>query len=174
MSYYHWASEPVTLQEIRYPQSGQPKPNGLWFDVDEGWNRWCKATQFRMETLRYRHTVSILDKTRVLFLRNGKDIDTFTKTYGHNVASRIRFLQNHEDQDTFTRNYGHDLFREIQKQFSSYIMWEDVAEKYGGIIVAPYSRAKSETYLWYYGWNCAGGCIWDTSILRLGRPFKHP
>ena len=172
MTYYHWASEPVILQEMSYPQSGQPKPNGFWFDVSGGWKRWCEAAEFRLDTFRYRHSVTILDRSKLLFLRNADSIDAFTSEYGQNLSGRIQFFQNPEERNAFAQNYGCDLFSEIQKQFSNYIMWENVAEKYGGIIIAPYSIERSRTYLWYYGWNCAGGCVWDTSILRLGKPRK--
>jgi len=170
MTYYHWASNPIELRGMSYPQSGHPKPNGLWFDINGSWKRWCEAVQFRLEDLRCRHTVTILDASRILFLRNEKEIDVFTRQYGKDISSHIQTLQSSEDLDAFARQYGSDLFSNIQGQFSNYIMWEEVAEKHSGIIIDPYSRARSQTYLWYYGWNCAGGCIWDTSVIRLGKP----
>jgi hypothetical protein len=173
MTYFHWALDPVKLRRMGYPQSGHPKPNGLWFDVDESWKRWCNSTQFRPENLRYRHTVTILDTSRILFLRRAKDIDAFTRKYGHNLSGHILLQQSTEANAAFTNQYGRDLFGEIQKQFSNYIMWEEVAEKHSGIIIDPYSRARSQTYLWYFGWNCAGGCIWDTRTIRLGKPIKQ-
>ena len=171
MTYYHWASNPVKLRGMSYPQSGHPKPNGLWFDVNGSWKRWCEAAQFHLEGLRYRHTVTIFDSSRILFLRKAKDIDLFTREYGHNLSGHIRPLQESEDIDAFARRYGRDLFGDILKQFSNYILWEEVAKKHSGIIVEPYSRARSREYLWYYGWNCAGGCIWDTGVIRLGKPY---
>jgi hypothetical protein len=173
MTYYHWASDPVKLYSTSYLQSGHPKPNGFWFDVNGSWKRWCEVAQFRLETLRYRHTVAILDTSRILFLRNAKDIDQFTREYGRNLSGHIQLLQSTKDIDAFTRQYGRDLFSDIRRQFSNYIMWGEVAEKHSGIIIHPYSRARSLTYLWYHGWNCAGGCIWDTSVIRLGKPFKR-
>jgi hypothetical protein len=170
MKYYHWSSDPIKLRKMSYLQSGQPKPNGLWFDVNEEWRRWCGAVQFRLETLRYRHTVTIFDTSRILFLQSAKDIDAFTRKYGRNLSCHIQLLQDAKDVDAFTRKYGRDLFGDIQRQFSEYIMWEEVAEKHSGIIIAPYSRARSQTYLWYYGWNCASGCIWETNVIRLGKP----
>ena len=172
MTYYHWASDPVRLHKMSYPQSGHPKPNGFWFDVNEEWRRWCETVQFRIENLQYRHTVTILDASRILFLRNAKDIDVFTRQYGHNLSGHIQLLQSAKDIDVFAGHYGRDLFGDIQKQFSNYIMWGEVAEKHSGIIIDPYSRARSRTYLWYYGLNCAGGCVWDTSVIRLGKPCK--
>jgi hypothetical protein len=170
MAYYHWSSDPVTLRGRSYPQSGHPKPNGLWFDVNGSWKRWCEAAQFRLENLRCRHTVTVLDTSQVLFLRTAKEIDLFTREYGHNLSGHIQPLQNSEDLHAFEHQFGSDLFGDILKGFSNYIMWEEVAVKYSGIIIHPYSRARSQTYLWYYGWNCAGGCIWDANAIRLGKP----
>ena len=172
VTYDHWASDPVKLRRMSYRQSGHPKPNGLWFDVNESWKRWCEAVEFRLENLRYRHRLTILDTSRILFLQSVKEIDAFTRKYGHNFSGHIQLLQTAKDNKMFAREYGSDLFGEIQRQFSNYIMWEDVAEKHSGIIIDPYSRARSQTYLWYYGWNCAGGCIWDTRVIRLGKPCE--
>lgn len=170
MTYYHWAPDPVTLRRRTYLQCGHPKPNGLWFDINESWKRWCTAAGFRLESLRYRQAVTILDASRIRFLRNARDIDVFTRTYGHNLSGHIRPLQSPKNITAFARQYGSDLFSDILGQFSNYILWEEVAEQHSGIVIDPYSRARSKTYLWYYGWNCAGGCIWDTSVIRLGRP----
>jgi hypothetical protein len=172
MKYYHWASHPVKLRKRSYPQSGHPKPNGLWFDVNGEWKRWCEDVEFRHDTLRYRHAVTILDTSRILFLRRAGDIDAFTDKYRRNLFGNIQLLQSTEENAEFAREYGSDLFGDIKQQFSNYIAWGEVAEKYSGIIVAPYSRSRSQTYLWYYGWNCASGCIWDTSVIRLGKPCK--
>jgi len=172
MAYYHWASDPVRLRRRRYPQEGHPKPNGLWFDVDGAWKRWCEAVAFGVENLRYRHTVRILDTSRILFLRSAKEIDAFTERYGHNLSGHIRPLRGAQDSDAFARAYGRDLFGEMQRQFSNYIMWGEVAAHHSGIVINPYSRSRSQTYLWYYGWNCPGGCVWDTRVIRLGKPCK--
>jgi hypothetical protein len=172
MDYYHWASKPVIFRRKRYLQSGQPKPNGLWFDVDGAWQRWCEATDFRLETFRYRHKVTVLDDSGIIYLRGAKDVDAFTRKYARNLAGNIRLLQSSGDNDAFARQYGRDLFADVLKQFSNYILWKEVAADYSGIIIAPYSRARSETYLWYYGWSCASGCIWDTRVIRLGKPRK--
>jgi hypothetical protein len=172
MKYYHWASNPVRLRKMNYPQSGHPKPNGLWFDADEDWKQWCETEQFRLEDLRYRHTVTVRDTSRILFLKSTEEIDAFTKKYGHNMSCNVQPLQNTEELNSFTHDYGQNFFDDIRKAFSNYILWEEVAGKYSGIIIYPYLQERSQTYLWYWGWNCAGGCIWDTTIIRLGKPCK--
>lgn len=171
MAYYHWASNPVELTQRSYPQRGHPKPNGFWFDVDGSWKRWCESIEFRLETLCYRHTVTLLDESKILFLNKAEDIDEFTGEYGQDLSGNFQCLQSPEEMDEFSQKYGQNLFNEILGQFSNYIMWGDVAEKYTGIIIDPYLQEKSETYLWYHGLNCAGGCIWDTDVIRLGKAY---
>jgi hypothetical protein len=172
MNYYHWSSDPVRLRKRNYPQSGHPKPNGLWFDVNADWKRWCEAAEFGSENLRYRHDVTILDASQILFLKSARQIDAFTRKFGQDVSCHIQPLQKAEALDSCANDYGQNFFNDIQKAFSNYIMWGEVAEKYSGIIINPYSRSRSQTYLWYWGWNCASGCVWDTSILRLSKPCK--
>lgn len=172
MTYYHWAREPVKLRRMDYVQSGFPKPNGLWFDADEDWKRWCESTDYELENLRYRHTVTVIDESRILCLKNARAIDTFTGKYRLSLSSGIQFLQSENERETFTNRYGRDIFSEIQAQFSNSISWPEVAAKYSGIVIVPFSRARSSTYLWYYGWYCASGCVWDTSVIRLGKPHK--
>ncbi len=45
------------------------------------------------------------------------------------------------------------------------IDWALVAAKYQGIIIAPYQWGHRLGMLWYYGWDCASGCIWDASAI---------
>ena len=45
--------------------------------------------------------------------------------------------------------------------------WSAVAEQYQGILITPYqwTRRLSMHCGWYYGWDCASGCIWDASAV---------
>lgn len=172
MVYRHWSARPVKLAGRTYPQSGHPKPNGFWFDVDDSWKRWCISVRFRINRLRYSHEVTILDPSRVLLLETAEEIDRFTRAYGHDLSSHIEPLQGPEEMRAFADQYGQDLFAGIRKHFSACILWGEVAQRHAGIIVAPYIPERSTAYLWYAGWNCAGGCVWDLSVIRLGR--AHP
>ena len=48
-----------------------------------------------------------------------------------------------------------------------YIDWPAVATDYPGLIIAPYqwSCRMSEFTRWYYGWDCASGCIWNADAI---------
>ena len=46
------------------------------------------------------------------------------------------------------------------------INWRAVAGDYAGLIITPYQWSRRlEPYSWYYGWDCASGCIWDPSAI---------
>jgi hypothetical protein len=48
------------------------------------------------------------------------------------------------------------------------IEWRKVAERFDGIIIAPYiwQRRLDLESSWYYSWDCASGCIWNASAVR--------
>lgn len=119
------------------------KPNGLWVSVDdvedESWPAWCRAEDFHTDHLTVRTRVSLHDDARILRLIGARDIDEFAKMFAKNDP-RYDF-----------NTYGLD--------------WHSVAVAYQGIIIAPYVFARRFTHLWYYGWDCASGCIWDASAI---------
>lgn len=143
--FYHWTKTPMKLVPRSYEQAITAKPNGLWFDVNEDWVRWCQDNQWGLDRLVFRHKVEITDWTRILKLCTADDLFRFTSEYQ-------------------SRDYS------IYQCYS--ICWPEVANTFSGIIIAPYiwdcrlnNRAR-----WYYGWDCASGCVWDVSIIRLSPP----
>lgn len=142
--YSHWSQEPVLLTKRTYTQTVSYKPCGFWFDVDKDWKRWCEGASFRMEHLTRRHPVDV-DIQRVLALRSGPALDDFTLQYG------VPYWPNDSPRD----------FR---------IHWPTVAQDYAGILIAPYCWERRLDLMWYYGWDCASGCIWDISAITLGEP----
>lgn len=46
------------------------------------------------------------------------------------------------------------------------VRWHAVAERWQGIIIAPYQwSCRLSAPSWYYTWDCASGCIWDSSAI---------
>jgi hypothetical protein len=122
------------------------KPHGFWVSVDEpdedgqawGWKQWCEAEQYEIQDLRYRHRVIVRDTERLLW-----------------IVGEAALLE-------FDREYGLDQPYPRWRQ----ILWGQVAEDYAGIVIAPYVWEQRLEMMWYYGWDCASGCIWDTSIIE--------
>ena len=125
------------------------KPAGLWFtDTTEyNWKWWCRAEKFRVHKLRV-VTEVVVDPTRLLFLRSANAIDRFTKEF--------------EDQKSFP----------FMRRWN--IDWPRVAEDYAGIVITPYQweRRLTDHAKWYYTWDCASGCIWNSKAILEIKPCK--
>lgn len=140
----HFSTDPV-LSVYSVPQRQQDsdykscfeKPKGLWISVDgeNDWAEWCE-NNFDLAPLR--HRVYLAEPSKVLWIETcGALID-------------------------FRCEYGRDCGRGWN---DTYIDWPKVAEKYSGIIIAPYQWSCRMDENWYYGWDCASGCLWDASAV---------
>jgi hypothetical protein len=156
MTLMHYSDEPITFDrtktydpdESRY---GHMKPYGLWVSVagEDDWPAWCRDNEFRPECLAHPHRVDLCDNARILWIDTPDGIDNFHAEYS--VASPF-------DLDA---SFPSD-FRFNQR----FINWSVVAKDYDGIIIAPYQWSRrSMGPMWYYGWDCASGCIWSTDVI---------
>lgn len=118
------------------------KPRGLWVSVDgdDDWKSWCESESFGLGS--QRHRISIKPQSSVLLITSAYGLDVFTETFGRHPS----------DNDLFERMY---------------IDWPEVAKHHGGIIIAPYQWSQRMTLNWYYGWDCASGCIWDADQIAI-------
>jgi len=151
MSLYHYSAEPFVLDPHRsYPQQRQRewamKPCGLWLSVEHdgedsfGWRDWCVGESFHVEALTYRTELALRPEADVLSITNDEALLAFSARFEIPVVPA--------------------WFRRID--------WAAVATAYRGIIIAPYlwSLRLDERVSWYYGWDCASGCIWDCTTLQ--------
>lgn len=133
------------------------KPQGLWVSVkgEDDWAHWCAAESFGIGSLAYR--ITLTENAKILRLYSAEQIDSFT----------MRYL--------FTPP-GWPLALASDAGFN--IDWPAVARGFQGIVISPYiwERRLASGCSWYYGWDCASGCIWDAtaiaSIRQLGRNGK--
>lgn len=137
----HYTKEPFGFPG-RFRDRGamlpQPKPTGLWISVDgygEGWADWCRLERYRLDDLALAYEATLAADASILRLSTPDQLDEFTLQY--------------QVEDALMRGFE--------------IRWDAVADLYDGIIIAPYvyeRRLTRHTY-WYYGWDCASGCIWN-------------
>lgn len=152
MKLLHYSHKPILkLDERRYPISARTigKPGGLWLSCDNEWEEWSKEADYNIEGLAYSHPIILLPFAKILRLSSAESIDEFTKQYIAAPRNPLCF-----DRDTYEIN------------------WAPIKEAYQGIIIAPYQwgcRLSPDT-MWYYGWDCASGCIWDLAAIESFGP----
>lgn len=150
----HYAHRPVTLDRSRVYTQPNPdqyqKPRGLWVSVrgDDDWPTWCLGEDFRIEGLRFAHTVTLAAGSYLRWIRSVPELDAFHDEYATPNDFDMRY---HPDE----RGYWG-------------INWWQVARCYDGIVIAPYLRERrlSRTCQWYYTWDCASGCIWNLDAIQ--------
>ncbi len=125
------------------------KPSGIWYSCGGSWIEWCLNEDFCFP--HYVHEIDIVD-WRLVMIDNVDDFDDFCKEYGLNIQNYFA-LKNQIDT--------HILGRSIDC-----INWTIVAEGWSGIEINPYLWSRRLNSLWYYGWDCASGCIWDTRAIK--------
>lgn len=135
MRLLHYSATPLRLERRLHRQGLDAKPHGLWVSVegDQDWPCWCRDNDFRLNSLRYVSEVAIDPSAKILTLASLADLDAFTGRYGKSCFST-----------------------------GDAIDWHLVSRQYAGIVIAPYQWARRLHWAWYYGWDCASGCIWDT------------
>lgn len=144
--------KPIDLSSFKYVEqegrlSEYTKPRGCWItdDTEQCWREWCLSENYGADGLTHKHEV-VLDESRILILRSAWEMDAFTGQYA------------------VDRYWGGP---DERKYCDKCIDWREVAKAHTGIIITPYQWSRRlEPYSWYYGWDCASGCIWEPSAIR--------
>lgn len=150
----HYSQEPLgklySTASQTTPRHYFEKPHGLWVSVkgEDGWKEWCESENFQWPKLRVENLIELKPGANILRLQSPEQMDEFTKQYG--VVPTI-FL---DDPTIPMRSFAID--------------WPKVAGEYQGIIIAPYQweRRMAMFTSWYYGWDCASGCIWSVDAIQ--------
>lgn len=142
----HYTDEKFELDRNKsYKENNfKSKPGAFWFSVEGeyDWKWWCKAENFRLDYLKIQYEVILKKDAKILVLDDADEVIKFTE---ENLYPKARFKD-----DTYELD------------------WEKISKKYQGIIISPYQwglRLSIKTG-WYYGWDCASGCIWDLNAIE--------
>lgn len=151
----HYGTRPLTTI-YSVPQNtdstlGIGKPSGLWVSAEgeDDWQSWCRDGNFGLKQCQTE--VILKPDHKVLELVGVDAIDSF-----------------HAKYSVVGYKYGSGLGERLA------IDWVKVAAEYQGIVIAPYvwsrrlmmdSWGKGSVSDWYYGWDCASGCIWDAEAV---------
>ena len=129
------------------------KPNGLWYECQDGssepWKEFCEFG-----------------------LSDGynKYDDTYNVTLEGDGYYMLN-IPNKEYFDKFVEMYGipNPAMPHLPKE--NLINWPKVAEHYSGIEICPHIDKRKEV-TWYYGWDVASGCIWSHQGIQEIRKIK--
>ena len=90
----------------------------------------------------------------MLYLSTEKEIEDFGIQYQANDQNEF---------DKYVRRLGREPYRYVYQ-----IRWEEVKTLWDGIIISPYNWKcrHSPSTEWYYGWDCASGCIWNVEAIK--------
>lgn len=157
-----FTAEPLVFERDRVYEGGMKhnmKPHGFWVSVkgEDDWPHWAEGEQFHWpEAFNHRYEVTLAEGHNVLVIEN-----------------RQQFLDFHEEFKVsyYTPEQLKAEPRDYRKYLAAkqYIDWDRVKSKYDGIIIAPYQwefRLNDKTF-WFYGWDCASGCIWNLDVIDV-------
>lgn len=142
----------VAQSGVDSPRAPLGKPLGLWYGVGSAWLDWCRS-EMPHWIGRYTYALAVRPE-KLLAIRTVDELFDFTERFhrapqwaqGFGLACRL------------------------------YINWPLVAEQWDGIEIAPYlwpARLDPRSS-WYYGWDCASGCIWRASAVLNFRRVPRP
>ncbi|TXH58290.1 MAG: hypothetical protein E6Q97_02560 [Desulfurellales bacterium] len=149
----HYAAEPVSFDPTRTYTQNEPtlfgKPEGFWVSVtgEDDWPSWCESEEFRESTLQAAHRVELTTAANILWIESVDGIDSLTAEFAVQTEYERRWVYRGDNPSKWP------------------IDWHCVAEQWDGIIIAPYQWARRNTHDWYYGWDCASGCIWNLETI---------
>lgn len=150
MKLVHYSDAPVgELKGLGPAVCGREyfKPRGLWVsddDCENNWREWCLAERFGLDRLTHVHDVNLAADASVLVLRSAADIRAFNREW---------------------------LLDDPAIPWPFRLRWPDVQTRFDGLIITPYiweMRLDMEAG-WYYGWDCASGCIWEPRAIASVR-----
>lgn len=154
MTLMHYAAAPITFDRGRTYTQEEPhaygKPAGLWVSVagEDDWPSWCRKEEFAQDSLAAVHSVTLAESAEVHTITSAFELDAFTGLYAVQTDRERKFTWTANDQ----RHWPID--------------WRRVAEDCNGLIIAPYQWARRLELDWYYGWDCASGCIWNLDAIE--------
>jgi hypothetical protein len=132
------------------------KPWGLWYSFGGSWMDWC-LSESEGWLRPYIYEV-LVDETKALRITNLEEFAAFEKEYYY-VPRRFQMIE--DMMPPLPPILRHSEFYDGRSLFGN-INWMAVREKYGAVEITPYLYERRLNSRWYYGWDCASGCVWET------------
>ncbi|HIL97579.1 MAG TPA: hypothetical protein EYG51_16950 [Pseudomonadales bacterium] len=113
-----------------------------------------------------------MQKPEGLWYGCGSSWIDFVRTEMSGTIEEVGYLYEIVPSSAVLRIRDDDEFQQFERDFASpeldmigqkIIDWPMVAATYAGIEICPYNPRRRTKSMWYYGWDVASGCIWDSS-----------
>jgi len=152
-----------TDREQDWTHDGCGKPLGLWYSCGGSWIDWCVSEDFGCPHLI--HEVQLYNG-KVCKITNDAEFVEFSDEFGMKSADYYAQKMGVAPDSEAARSLG-ILDQGFGEMRPNYINWHDVSEIWSGIEISPYLWSlRLNGGMWYYGWDCAAGCIWDAGAIR--------
>ncbi len=129
----------------KHKQNNSYKPVGLWYSFGLEWLDFIIDSGMDFYLDKKLHTFLIdTNELKILKISNIEEMGNFFNEFKeNNDYSNLLSLRNIAGID-----------------------WIKVSEIYDGIEIYPYLYEGRRKHNWYYGWDVASGCIWNTEKLK--------
>ncbi len=150
-NFVHFSDKPLVKDDLEHQRQAicEDKPVGLWISdesADISWSAWCSDENFPLRKIA--HKIELDLTYPLLELSSYNSIVDFNNKY----AAAFPWSQTGE-------------LRAIN--------WYAVAQEYDGILITPYQWQARHEFFWYYGWDCASGCIWNPRLIKSIEVMSH-
>lgn len=147
MRLFHYSADVMQFEPLQsyVPQAylaSIKKPNGLWLSIGDSWKQQMGHIPSFEAGMRHVQEFELLSPNNVLIVDTNSMFDLFIEIYS---VESITWMDG--------------------KPFNSVIDWIKVARSYDGILFKWLPKQRSR-HLWYYGWDCEGGCIWNLNVIK--------
>ena len=155
MPLVHYSKRPVgQLSRFSRKPDNKHSPGGLWLsdDAEGGW----------------------LDLVRRQIARGDQDWIQDRHKWAYMTPfvvalDQILWLKVEGDLHQFAESYREPQERDCGCGYGLHIEWERAKADYKGVLISPYqdslSHRNSDPMFHWYRFDCASGCVWDTSCL---------
>lgn len=153
------------LHRLELSTAATQKPMGFWVSCenlkdDWTWKDWCEEQEFNLEDLKYKYRVVLSNNSNVLHISTPEEFDKFENDFLVNLYETI----DDPYMEKFCQMNPWKVY--LKTYFNQGIDWKKVCQRYQGVLIAPYRGDKRAESMWYMGWDCSSGCIWDFDCIE--------
>lgn len=125
------------------------KPAGLWVSIGEAWLEWCQENEFGCPADQRCYEIALVNDAGILHVETPDELLEFAHRFSFDPLEGL--------PGSTSGRFGIGMG----------VRWDLVAAEYSGIIIAPYQweHRLDPSVNWYYGWDCASGCIWSAAAV---------